>query len=118
MKKAAIYVKHKINSFTSHESKIERCKDFAKSNKLDVIDIYCDRVKDNSQRKLDLEQLLTDSKQHKFDCVVVLSISNLSRKIDEFVKIYKTLKKNNVELLSSMYEDEDIQKLENMGLLQ
>lgn len=118
MKKAAIYVKHKMNSFTSPESKIERCKDFAKSNKLDVIDIYCDRVKDNSQRKLDLEQLLTDSKQHKFDCVVILSISNLSRKIDEFVKIYKTLKKNNVELLSSMYEDEDIQKLENMGLLQ
>ena len=115
--KTAIYVKHKMNSFCSPESKIERCKEFAKSKHLDIIDIYCDVVKDNSVKKLELARLLADCEKHKLECVVIFSIANFTRKIDEFVKIYKVLKKNNIEMLTSMYEDADIKKLEDMGLI-
>lgn len=112
MKKAAIYVKHKMNAYCSIESKIMRCKDFAKCEQLEVVDTYYDCVKDNTQKRYALEQLLKDCETHKFECVIILSISNVTRKIDEFIRIYKELKKNNIELYSLMYEAEDLHKLE------
>lgn len=117
MKKAAIYVKQKVNSCVPVKSKVERCQDYARQNKLDVTHVYCDCVKNNSIKRYDLERLLNDCKEHKFECVVILSVENLTRKIGEFRKICSVLKKNGIELLTTLDENKDVKNLERMGLL-
>lgn len=117
MKNAAIYVKRKANFCVFVKSKIERCQDYARQNQLDVTHVYCDCVKNNSIKRYDLERLLTDCKEHKFECVIILGVENLTRKIGEFRKISYVLKKNGIELLTTLSENKGIKNLERMGLL-
>ena len=117
MKTVAIYVKHKANAQCSLESKIEQCVTFANGNGFEIVEIYCDRVTDVKPKRFELERLLAGSKQRKFEVVIVSSVSNLSRKFCEFTKIYRALRKNNVELLAAESNDENIKTLERMGLL-
>lgn len=100
MKKAVIYVKHKDSSYASPKSKIEKCQEFAKSKQLEVVDIYCDWVKDNKQRKRALEQLVKDCEKHKFNYVIILSVENVSRKCWVFMRFYKNLQMHDVKLLT------------------
>ena len=117
MNKTAIYVKHKTNAQCSLESTIEQCVMFAKDNGFEVVDIYCDNLTDGKSKRFELERLLADSKQRKFEVVIVSSVSNLSRKFCEFTKIYRALRKSNVEFLTVDSNDENIKTLERIGLL-
>ncbi len=106
MKKAAIYVKHKLNAIGSAERKISQCREFAKSKQLEVVHIYCDQVRDSTQKRYDFENLLKDCKKHLFDYVIITSIENLTRKHYEYCKIYKAFKTNNIGLLTVYDENE------------
>lgn len=108
MKKAAIYVRHKLNAIGSAERKISQCREFAKEKQLEVVHVYCDEVKDSTQKRYDFESLLKDCKKHLFDCIIVTSAENLSRKPYEICKVYKALKENNIGLYSVLDNDEII----------
>lgn len=118
MKTASIYVKHKVNSLDAVKNKIKLCQDFAQQNQLYVTHIYCDCVSNYSMRGYDLERLLRDCKEHKFECVIILSVTNPTRNFDEFQRIYATLKENNIELLTVADEKEIIKFFERMDVLQ
>lgn len=100
MKKAAIYVKHKYNSWASPKIKIDNCKEFAESKQLEVVDVYYDWVKNNKQKKYALEQLFKDCKKHKFDYVIILSVENVSRKCWEFRRYYEKLQSYGVKFIT------------------
>lgn len=116
MNKTAIYVKHKANAQCSLESKIEQCVTFANGNGFEIVEIYCDRVTDIKPKRFELERLLADSKQRKFEIVIVPCVSNLYRKFCEFTKIYRALRKSNVELFD-VENNKNIKTLERIGLL-
>lgn len=118
MNKAAIYVKHKTNSFTSLDSKITRCKEFAQNIPLEIINVYCDQVKHNGIRKLALEQMLNDCKANKFDYVIIPNIQSLTRNLDEFRKIRKILKRHNITLLDVQEINDSIKNLEKAGIFE
>lgn len=108
MKKEAIYVKHKLNAIGSTERKISQCREFAKERQLEVVHVYCDEVKDSTQKRYNFESLLKDCKKHLFDCVIVTSTANLTRKPYEICKVYKALKENSIGLYSVLDNDEII----------
>ena len=112
MKKTAIYVKHKLNAIGSAERKISQCRELAKERQLEVVHVYCDEVKDSVQKRYDFERLLKDCRKHLFDCVIVTSAENLSRKSYEICKVYKALKENDICLYSVLDNNEIIKASE------
>lgn len=114
MKKAVISVKLRTDANVSVEQCVVASKARAANRKLNVIDIYCDQVKNNRIRKRAFETLLKDCKSHKFECVIIKSLANLTHNTKELNRHLNVFKETDIKLIS--LSDEDNKLLETKEL--
>lgn len=103
MKKAVIYARFSSNRQTeqSIEGQIRECKKYAKQNDIKIVKQYIDRAATGTNdKRQNFQQMLKDSKKQAWDYVLVYKIDRFSRNKYEIAKYKKTLKDNNIKLLS------------------
>lgn len=119
MKKAVIYMKQRVDEpdYITN-GRLERCKAFAKQENLEILDICWDQISNDTRRLYAFKGLLNDSKEQKFDVIIINTISNVTRSRTKFIEYYKQLRSNNVKLMSVdglyIYLEDDY----DLGLLQ
>lgn len=119
MKRVGIYAYQSRNDYSDKvQSQIERLQEYAKSHGGTVVGIYCDTgYMGRNRRRLDLERMLKDCKEGKLDDVLILRTSRLSRKQEEFCKLYRQITENNVTLniVENPIDEQTISLLEAIG---
>ncbi|PLX28213.1 hypothetical protein C0581_03100 [Candidatus Parcubacteria bacterium] len=104
MKKAVIYTRvsseEQIKG-SSLDEQGKKCKYLIKSQDWDVGDVYQDggRGGENIERP-ELQRLMSDAKEGKFDAVVVYKVDRLSRSLKDFLELQDYFTSHSVELIS------------------
>lgn len=104
MQNAVIYARyssHKQKDI-SIEDQLRICHNYAKENNLNVIEEYTDAAISgrNADKRPSFMRMLSDSKQHLFEFVLVYSEDRFARNEYDAVNCEETLKQNGVELVS------------------
>ena len=105
MDNAVIYARYSSDKQTeqSIEGQVRVCKQFAKDNNLNVIDIYCDRaLSGRTDHRPDFQKMLKDSSKHNFQYVIVYKLDRFARNRYDSAINKATLRKNGVKLLSAV----------------
>ena len=85
----------------SIKPQIKQCVEFAKSKEINIIDMYIDRgVSGLTADRLEFQRMITDSKQGKFEVIIISSSNRFFRDIHKSAAYKKQLKSNNVSVLS------------------
>ena len=90
------------------EMQLNKCRKFAQEHKINIINEYIDEAKTGRNGRRDgLQQLLIDSKEHKFKYVIMYMSDRYYRNAFEALAFEEELKKNGVKLLFTMeiYDD-------------
>ena len=120
MKNAVIYARYSSVSQDEQtiEMQINKCTKYAKENKLNIIREYIDEAKTGRNgNRSGLQQLLMDSKEHKFKYVIMYMSDRYFRNALEALAFEKELNKNNVELLFTMEKYDDTPQGKFMKLI-
>lgn len=118
MKRVGIYAYQANDYYVSVRPQIERLQEYAKSHGGTVVEIYCDiGYSRRDKRRIALERMLKDCKEGKLDDVLILRTSRLSRKQEEFCKLYRRITENNVTLnvVENPIDEQTIALLEAIG---
>lgn len=112
MKNVVIYAKTNQGPFAEERinEQINRCMKYACEHDLTVIAGYTDIV--DSKRRMALDQLIKDA-SCEWDCILMVSISRLSRDARRTMKIYKKLNAKGIEIVTvdGSFNDATVQLL-------
>ncbi|WP_010279078.1 recombinase family protein [Paenibacillus senegalensis] len=104
--KAVMYVRvsteEQAKEGYSVSAQIAEIKRYAELNGYEIIDEYIDEGASgkNISGRPQMNRLLKDSNQQKFGVVIIYKIDRLARKLMDSLKIYETLERNKVSLIS------------------
>ena len=99
MKRVGIYVRSCNDSSNRVQSQTAQLQEYAKEHDGTVVRVYCDiGYVGREKRRLELEKLIVDCKNGNLDEVLILRASHLSRKADEFRRLYRQIAESNVKL--------------------
>lgn len=104
MKKAVIYARYSSDRQTeqSIEGQLRACYDYAKRNQIIIIDEYIDRATTGTNyHRPAFQKLMHDCHNSFWDYVIVYKLDRFSRNKYEMITHRKTLKDNNIKLLSA-----------------
>ncbi|MCM1330688.1 MAG: recombinase family protein [Ruminococcus sp.] len=103
---AVIYVRYSCDNQReeSIDGQVRDCLAFAERNGYNVINTYADKAISGKRadNRPQFQQMITDSKHHQFDAVIVWKIDRFSRNKKESVIYKEILKNNGVSVLSAM----------------
>lgn len=86
----------------SIEGQIRECKDFARSNGIDVINTYVDRAMSaTNDNRPEFQRMISDSYLDRFDVVLIWKSDRFSRNRKQAISYRDILRENNVKLLSA-----------------
>ena len=104
--KAVIYARYssKAQNDLSIEGQIKECMKYAEQQGLTVVDEYIDRARSGSsiKQRYAFQKMIADSKEGKFDYVIVWKLDRFSRDVATGLNAENELKKNNVYVLSAV----------------
>ena len=105
MNTAVIYARYSSENQTeqSIEGQLRVCTEYAKAHDILILDTYIDRaMTETNDNRPDFQRMIKDSAKRQFDYVLVYKLDRLSR--DKYATaIHKrTLKNNDVKVLSAM----------------
>ena len=104
MKTAVIYARYSSDKQTeqSIEGQLRVCNDFANRNKILVVDTYIDRATTGTNdNRIDFQRMMRDSSKKEWDYILVYKLDRFSRNKYEMAMHRKTLRDNNVKILSA-----------------
>ena len=105
MKKAVIYARYSCEKQTeqSIEGQLRACYDYANRNDIQIVGEYIDRAQSGTNDKRDqFKRMMSDSLRQLWDYVIVYRLDRFSRNKYEMVVHRKTLRDNNIKILSAM----------------
>jgi len=105
MKTAVIYARYSSDNQNeqSIEGQLRVCQDYAERNDILILNTYIDRaMTGTNDNRPDFQQMIKDSSKREWDYVIVYKFDRFSRNKYEMAMHKKTLKDNNVKLLSAM----------------
>jgi site-specific DNA recombinase len=95
MKRAVIYARFSTDhqDERSIEDQVALCRDYAKREQLNVIEVFEDRARSGAsiQNRDGLLALMDSAKDNAFDVVVVEALDRLSRDMEDLASIHKRL---------------------------
>lgn len=104
--KAVAYVRvsttEQAESGYSVDAQIQTIKEYCDNEHLELIEVYADRGVSGKSTKgrFQLQQLLTDAKDNKFDVVVVWKNSRMARNLVDLMSFIDTFEKHSIEFRS------------------
>ena len=104
MKTAVIYARYSSDKQTeqSIEGQLRVCNDFANRNKILVVGTYIDRATTGTNdNRIDFQKMMRDSSKKEWDYIIVYKLDRFSRNKYEMAMHRKTLRDNNVKILSA-----------------
>ena len=104
MKKAVIYARYSSDRQTeqSIEGQLRACRAYAKNNKIIIVDDYIDRATTGTNdRRPAFQKMMYDCHKKSWDYVIVYKLDRFSRNKYEMITHKKTLKDNNIKILSA-----------------
>ena len=104
MKTAVIYARYSSDKQTeqSIEGQLRVCNDFANRNKILVVGTYIDRATTGTNdNRIDFQRMMRDSSKKEWDYILVYKLDRFSRNKYEMAMHRKTLRDNNVKILSA-----------------
>ena len=104
MKTAVIYARYSSDKQTeqSIEGQLRVCNDFANRNNIIVIDTYIDRATTGTNdNRIDFQRMMRDSSKKEWDYIIVYKLDRFSRNKYEMAMHRKTLRDNDVKILSA-----------------
>ena len=104
MKTAVIYARYSSDKQTeqSIEGQLRVCTDFASRNKILVVNTYIDRATTGTNdNRIDFQRMMRDSSKKEWDYIIVYKLDRFSRNKYEMAMHRKTLRDNNVKILSA-----------------
>ncbi len=102
--RGVIYARYSCNKQReeSIEGQIRECKEFAKSNNIDVINTYIDRAMSaTNDNRPEFQRMISDSYLNRFDVVLIWKSDRFSRNRKQAISYREILKENKVKLLSA-----------------
>lgn len=93
----AIYSRVSTNRQTT-ENQIERLRDFAKTRGMVVFDEYADVASGAKSHRPELDRMMADAKQHKFDKIIATKLDRIARSTINLLNIFQDLKRYGVEI--------------------
>ena len=100
--KAVIYARYSSDKQReeSIEAQLRVCHEFAKKNKIIIVNEYCDRaLSARTDKRPEFQRMIYDSDQHKFDAIVMYAVDRFARNRYDAAKYKTRLKRNGVSLL-------------------
>ena len=104
MKTAVIYARYSSDKQTeqSIEGQLRVCNDYANRNKILVVGTYIDRATTGTNdNRIDFQRMIRDSSKKEWDYILVYKLDRFSRNKYEMAMHRKTLRDNNVKILSA-----------------
>jgi DNA invertase Pin-like site-specific DNA recombinase len=105
MKKGVIYARYSSDrqNEQSIAGQVDVCKEWAKNNDIDIIEIYHDEaLSGKTDKRPDFQRMIRDAKNKKFDYIIVYKLDRFARNRYDSA-IYKAqLKKYDIRILSAM----------------
>ena len=104
MKTAVIYARYSSDKQTeqSIEGQLRVCTDFASRNKILVVNTYIDRATTGTNdNRIDFQRMMRDSSKKEWDYIIVYKLDRFSRNKYEMAMHRKTLRDNDVKILSA-----------------
>lgn len=105
MKKAVIYARYSCEKQTAQsiEGQLRACYDYANRNEIQIVGEYIDCAQSGTNDKRDqFKRMMSDSLRQLWDYVIVYRLDRFSRNKYEMVIHRKTLRDNNIKILSAM----------------
>lgn len=102
MKTAAIYVRVRVIHRTQEEicKQLAVCQQFARETGLNVVKTYIDLEEfGNPNSRIQLPQMVEDSRTAKWDTVIVCSVDRLTRNYKQYLVYQRELERNGKRLL-------------------
>src|SRR5271167_727334 len=85
-KRAVIYTR--VSTIDQHpETQLYDLREMAKQRGYEIAWEYSDKISDAKQKRPGLDQLLADSRRHKFDTVLVWTFDRMARSVRHFLEI-------------------------------
>ncbi len=103
-KRAVIYTRYSTSKQTqnSTETQIQKCLEFCKEKKLDVVNIFSDEETTGTNTKREqFLKMITLAELKQFDCVVIYDITRGSRDVVDWFEFRKEMRKLGIEVLSA-----------------
>ena len=103
MKTAVIYARYSSNGQTeqSIEGQVRECTDYANAHDIVIVDMYIDRaMTGTNDNRFDFQRMLKDASKRAWDMVLVYKLDRFSRNKYEMAIHRKTLKDNDIKLVS------------------
>ena len=103
MQTAVIYARYSSYGQTeqSIEGQVRECTEYAKQNNILIVDSYIDRaMTGTNDNRTDFQRMLKDATKKAWDLVLVYKLDRFSRNKYEMAIHRKTLKENNIKLVS------------------
>ena len=104
MKNAVIYARYSSEKQTeqSIEGQVRICKEYAKQNDFNIIEVYVDRaMTGKNDNRADFQRMIKDSSKKSFSAVIVYKLDRFSRNRYDSAYNKKELKKNGVKVISA-----------------
>lgn len=96
--KVAIYVR--VSKIDLHpENQILELKKYCEEKKFEIYKIYEDRISGLKESRPALNEMLTDSREKKFDAVLIWKLDRLGRSLQHLVKVVGELERYGVDLI-------------------
>ena len=100
--RVAIYARISTHLGQNPDLQLDALKDIAKNKGWEVIGEYVDVISGSksSKQRPQLNNLMKDAFQRRFDCVMVYALDRLARSIEHFINITNELTALNINLFS------------------
>lgn len=105
MKKAVIYARYSCEKQTeqSIEGQMRVCYDFALRNDIQIVGEYIDRAQSGTNdKRTQFKRMMSDSMRQLWDYIIVYKLDRFSRNKYEMAVHRKTLRDNNIKIISAM----------------
>jgi len=99
-RRAAIYAR--VSTLDQNpENQVEVLKEFAERHGYEIYDIYVDKISGIKSSRPELQRLLLDAHDKKFDVVLVWKLDRLGRSLQHLIKIVECFRKWGIDFIST-----------------
>lgn len=98
--KAGLYARASKKEQTTIQQ-ITELKDYCKKNDIKIFKVYEENISGAKTTRPELDKLLTDMRDKKFEAVIVLKYDRLGRSTIHLLQVLEELKNNNVRLIAT-----------------